>query len=213
MPEIKPYLDSIGVEVSIKPTKKCPLGCDSMTPASLDLLSTYPRGSHTHGRVYQLQFSSPNYKMVTTEYVTNYDQEQYSGFARVILGIGVAPDDLANNLDYSRISEYQNFQSFRKVWYLSASVRQNFINFVSSYRYNTLDDMMYYDVLNWEKVLKGIYFHNPGKFDHFTNYVDWQPHKYLIFAYDRARKEYKKFEKFFSYEERDTIDNLQHRNR
>lgn len=212
MPGIKPYLDSIGVEASIKPTKKCPLGCDSGSRATVELLSTYPRGSHLHGRVYQLQFSRPNRKMVTTEYVTNYDQEYSSGFVRVILDINMHPGDLANKLDGSQISEFQTIQSFRKVWYSSASTRINFINFASSYRYTTLEDMRYYDITNWETILDSLYFQNPGSFVYFSRLEGWQPHKYLIFSYDRARKEYKKFEKFFTDGERNKLHNLQRRN-
>lgn len=88
----KQYLDSLDVTVSLKLTNKCPLECTDLTQLDKEEFNTYPRMTHIHGRVYTLSFNRPSKKMVSTYYVTSYDQESNYPFYKILVDTGDGPE-------------------------------------------------------------------------------------------------------------------------
>lgn len=207
--DLKQYLDSLDVTVSLKLTNKCPLECTHLTQLDKEEFNTYPRMTHIHGRVYTLSFNRPSKKMVSTYYVTSYDQESNYPFYKILVDTGDDPEVMNYKLQANNLKDYHSVSSFREVWYGRSNKRYAFMQFVAGFRWHLLNDLRRaYDIFDWNKILQNVSFVAPPTFADYTAIVDWNTHKNLMFGYDRAIKEGRKFLKFFSQTELKRITNL-----
>lgn len=207
--DLKQYLDSLNVTVSLKLTNKCPLGCTDQTRLDKEKFNTYPRMTHMHGRVYTLSFNRPSKKMVSTYYVTSYEQESNYPFYKILVDTGDGPEVMSNKLERNGIRDYLTIPSFREVWYGRPNKRYAFMQFVSNFRWHSMNDLRrVYDIFDWNTILQNVSFVTPPTFSDYADTVPWASHKNLMFGYDRAIKEARKFRNFFSETELKKLTNL-----
>lgn len=207
--DLKQYLDSLNVTVSLKLTNKCPLNCTDQTRLDKEKFNTYPRMTHMHGRVYTLSFNRTSKKMVSTYYVTSYEQEANYPFYKILIDTGDGPEVMNDKLEANNLKDYRTVPSFREVWYGRSTKRYALMQFVSGYRWYSMNDLRRAcDIFDWNKILQNVSFVTPPTFSDYTAIVDWDTHKNLMFGYDRAIKEGRKFQNFFSQTELKRITNI-----
>ena len=207
--DLKQYLDSLNVTISLNLTNKCPLGCTDQTRLDKEQFNTYPRATHLHGRVYTLSFNRPSKKTVSTYYVTSYDQEANYPFYKILVETGDDPEVMYHKLEANNLKDYFSNPSFWKMWFGECNKRYAFMQFVSGFRWHSTNELRRaYDIFDWNNTLQNVSFVTPPTFADYTQTVSWNTHKNLMFGYDRAIKEGRKFQNFFSQTELKKITNI-----
>lgn len=213
--DLQKYFDSIGITVKSTLTTKCPADCYITTKPTKELLSTHPRLTHQHGRIYRVEFSRPNSKSITFDYVTKYQDERFEKYGKVFQALNKGPLDVLNAVQAGAEYAFKLEPLFRDVWYGSYSIRNDFYNFLSSYDYLSIDEVrkLVQPLTSIERIVQSVSVGNPGTFDEFCRREYYDSHRNLMYKYDRARKEFKRFQRFFSPEEIDWVYNWRENNR